>query len=397
MNYMEIIYWFRKSDRNPEAGTLQAQIRIDGVVSKPFTTGIDCLRKNWNVEEKCFEGKNSSQKEKALKAFERRMYDILSTLEAQTPNKFIHPAKIIEVHRKDRQKNKEVIKFFTMPDAFRLYSKLREELSNAEQLDSETLESDQKYIKNILRFLEETKRLTLPATSINESVMDEFVHWMLVKKRTNYYINRHLMLVKRVQKLCHKRGLMDFLPVDGMGNLKVKEKLPVVLEPWEVEKLCNHQFPEALQAVADAWIFCQETSFAYTDYVSLKNEYLQEDDEGIVWIVRERNKTDERHLVPLSDRALQIIAKYGGDLESLPRRCNQTVNSYLKEIAKYAGVNPKLNFHMARKTFVHNSLNYKGMRDVTIAQTVGWSSTKMLKVYARINRESIKREFFGKK
>jgi integrase len=101
-------------------------------------------------------------------------------------------------------------------------------------------------------------------------------------------------------------------------------------------------------------------------------------------------------MTPLSDRALEIIKKYGGSLAGLPKRSNQTMNVNLKEIAKYAGVNSKLHFHMARKSYVHNALNYKGMRDVTIAQTVGWSDTKMLKVYARINRNAIIKEFFKK-
>jgi hypothetical protein len=42
---MQINYWFRKSTKNPELGNLQAVIKIDGVESKPFSTGIDCEKK----------------------------------------------------------------------------------------------------------------------------------------------------------------------------------------------------------------------------------------------------------------------------------------------------------------------------------------------------------------
>ena len=34
------------------------------------------------------------------------------------------------------------------------------------------------------------------------------------------------------------------------------------------------------------------------------------------------------------------------------------------------------------------------MREITIAQIMGWSTTKPLKIYARINKNAIVKEFF---
>ncbi len=394
---MQINYWFRKSTKNPELGNLQAVIKIDGVESKPFSTGIDCEKKNWNHDHKCFEGKGSAQKEKALHNFEQRMRMILTTLEAENPNQFIHPSKMIELHRNDKASRKKPQEIFTMPDAIRFYNDLRKELNKAGQLDDETLENDTKYANNVLKFLREKNRITKAAVDFDLSVMDEFIHYMKVLGRKPYYINRHIMWIKSVHKQAYKRNKISFKPVEDMDLLKVKQELPKVLEPWEVDKVYEYKFKKSLQEVADAWVFCQETSFSYADYISLRDEFLNVDDEGIYWIIFPRDKVEENnYMTPLSARALEIIDKYGGSLEGLPKRSNQTMNASLKEIAKYAGVNSKLHFHMARKSYVHNALNYKGMRDVTIAQTVGWSDTKMLKVYARINRVSIVREFFKK-
>jgi site-specific recombinase XerD len=394
---MQISYWFRKSESksNTQKGTIQAEIKIDGVKSPPFSTEITCERHNWDVQEKCFVGKNSSTREKALRNFELRMRQILSSLEEQSPNEFIHPKKIIEVHKHDKAQNRNLAKIFTMPDAIKFYNNLRSELAKSDKLSDETTDSDTKYSKNVLKFLKDTNRISKAAAGFDQAVMDEFVHWMNVRKMTPYYINRHIMYIKAVHKQAYKRDVIKYKPIQETKLLKVKQKLPVVLEPWEVERIYTYQFKESLQVVADAWIFCQETSLSYKDYYNLKNNNLEEDSDGVIWIILDRQKTGETQMIPLSQIALDIIQKYGIS-DQLPRRSNQTMNVNLKEIAKYCDIDKDLKFHTARKSFVHKALNYKGMRDVTIAQTVGWSDTKMLKYYARINREAIKKEFFEK-
>ncbi|MDI9865678.1 hypothetical protein QM480_15140 [Flectobacillus sp. DC10W] len=217
---MQLNYWFRKSTKNPELGNLQAVIKIDGVESKPFSTGIDCEKK-WNHFHKCFEGKGSAQKEKALHNLEQRMRTILTTLEAEFPNEFIHPSKIVEIHRNDKASRKKPQDVFTMPDAIRFYNTLRQELNEAGQLDDETLENDFKYGKNVLKFLKETNRMSKAAVDFNLSVMDEFIHYMKVLGRKPYYINRHIMWIKSIHKQAYKRDKIGFKPVEDMDLLTI--------------------------------------------------------------------------------------------------------------------------------------------------------------------------------
>jgi site-specific recombinase XerD len=123
--------------------------------------------------------------------------------------------------------------------------------------------------------------------------MDEFIHYMKVLGRKPYYINRHIMWIKSVHKQAYKRNKISFKPVEDMDLLKVKQELPKVLERWEVDKVYEYKFKKSLQEVADAWVFCQETSFSYADYISLRDEFLNVDDEGIYWIIFPREKVEK--------------------------------------------------------------------------------------------------------
>lgn len=392
---MQIKYWFRKSRTSAEIGAIQAVITIDGVSSTPISTGIQTERKNWNGDTYSFEGKGSAAKEKALHQFEIRMKMILQSLEAENPGEFIHPTKIAEVHLSDKLANKAPLKRFTMSDAIRLHLKLRRELMQAGHFTAETIENDEKYANNVIKFLRETGKLALAATSFNTVVETEFKHYMLTQGKASYYINRHLMFIKKCHKAALDNGHIKVLPLNESPLLKVKQKDPIVIEPWVVRKIEKTKFNSTLQPVADAWLFCQETSFAYIDYMSLKNDYLEQDDEGQHWIVIPRDKTENKHYTPMSKKAMAIVEKYGS-LEQLPRRANSTMNKNLKEIAKFAEVDIALQFHMSRKAFAHNSLNYREMQDITVASAMGLRDTKTLKYYARVSKQRIKSEFFKK-
>lgn len=390
---MDVYYWYRKSAKEPDKGTIYGVVRIDGIVSVPFSTGLKVERKNWNANEQTFEGKGSALLEAKKSVLEKRLREILQQLQEDAPRTQIDPNSVIDVHRNLKAMSKAE-KSFNFQEVIRMYIKHQEELVRVGKLAADTIEGYIKRQKNIVMFLESKKYNKIPTIGFDEQIADEFQHWMHLRRMSQYYINKHLVLIKTIQSFAVRKKIALFRPLEKYKLVTVKEKLPVPLQITEIKKVEEFKFNKLLQPVADAWLFCAETSLAYTDYMTLTNAMLAEDEDGTFWIQKHRNKSEQLQLIPLSAKAIAIIQKYGGELESLPRYCNQTMNSYLKEIAKFAGVNEKLHFHMARKTFAHISLNHKKMREATIAQVMGWSTTKELKVYARLNQQAIKEEFF---
>jgi hypothetical protein len=73
---------------------------------------------------------------------------------------------------------------------------------------------------------------------------------------------------------------------------------------------------------------------------SLKKSDLKKDDEGTLWIYKERQKTERAFSIPLIfSEPLEIIEKYKSESEYLlPRLSNQYFNRLLKEIAITLGI-----------------------------------------------------------
>jgi site-specific recombinase XerD len=97
-----------------------------------------------------------------------------------------------------------------------------------------------------------------------------------------------------------------------------------------------------------------------------------------------RNKTDEKAIVYLFDKARIIIEKYKTEKCLLPRISNQRLNSYLKELADVCGIKQNLTFHMARHTFATTVLLLNNVDIKIVSKALGHTSVKTTEIYAKV-------------
>lgn len=391
---MEIYFWYRKSTKSPDVGTISCVVKIDGVESSPFSTKIKTEKKNWNAGEQCFEGKDSSMKELYKENIITSLRIIHRRLMQKRAGEQLHPDDVKNLFLSEKnvvRKPKVVIEFLKVAEE---YIKHRTTLLESGNIAENTIKTYNVRRNNIERFLIATNRRRLSIKDFDEQLADEYVYYLLRQERQKSYIVGIIEFIRAVGDYAVRKKYMKKALLEKFIIKLPKPKIPVVLEPHEVRMIENAEFEPKLQPFVDAWLFCQETSLAYTDYHSLKNNMLIEDDEGKFWIDKERNKTKELQQIPLSDKALRILEKYEFKLENLPHFVPSTANRYIKKIAKKLGIEKHLVFHTSRKTFAHHNLNYKMAREITIANMMGWGSTAPLKIYARINKNAIKKEFF---
>lgn len=389
---MELYFWFRKSTTKDTKGTISCVIRIDGIECVPFSTQIKTEKKLWNSKQQCFEGKGSAQKEAILSAFIARIDTIYKQLFREKNGEQIFPEEIRDLHvvgkrkiKKNPSSLKEVIKEFL---------KRQNELLAIGKKAKSTIQTYEVRINNIQKFLDEKNMNRILCKDFGDNEADEFQHWMLVGNHEQSYINNHIFFIKQIQKFAKKKKYINSIPLDDFEFERIKEKDPVVLEPTEIAKIKNFSFDRKLQLVVDAYLFCQETSLSYGDYMRLTSEMVTEDENGIFWIEKEREKTDIVQYIPLSEIAKEILQKYENSVEKLPRFSPSHANTKIKEIAKIVGIEKKLVWHSSRKTWANNSLNYKNMNGRTIASIMGWTSLAPLKKYARLNKAAISKDFF---
>jgi integrase len=105
--------------------------------------------------------------------------------------------------------------------------------------------------------------------------------------------------------------------------------------------------------VRDIFLFCCFTGLAYADVQKLRPWDIVIGIDGEQWINIKRQKTDTPSHIPLLPAALTLIQRYANHPhcentgQVFPVLSNQKMNSYLKEIADFCGINKQITFHIA--------------------------------------------------
>jgi site-specific recombinase XerD len=150
-----------------------------------------------------------------------------------------------------------------------------------------------------------------------------------------------------------------------------------------------------LQVVQDLFVFSCYTGLAYIDVFNLTPVNLIEKSENNIWIVTNRQKTNEPARVPLLPKALAIIEKYKGHPQALAEGkvlltlSNQKLNSYLKEIADMCNITKPLTFHIARHTFATTVTLTNGVPIETVSKLLGHSKLTTTQIYAKVVENKI--------
>lgn len=114
------------------------------------------------------------------------------------------------------------------------------------------------------------------------------------------------------------------------------------------------------------------TGLAFIDAKELKRTEIIKDNNGKMWIRKGRHKMKKEKArcisnVPLITPAIEILEKYEDHptcIEKdvcLPLFCNQTMNSYLKQIATLCNIDKNLTTHVARHCIFSYSLKISGL------------------------------------
>ncbi|MCS3533106.1 integrase [Chryseobacterium sp. JUb7] len=147
---------------------------------------------------------------------------------------------------------------------------------------------------------------------------------------------------------------------------------------------------ERLIQVRDIFLFCCYTGLAYVDVKNLTKDNVNIGVDGEQWIFTRRQKTDTSVRVPLLPLAKELILKYENHPRCVnsgflfPVISNQTMNSYLKEIADLCEINKELTFHIARHTFATTITLSNGVPIESVSKMLGHTNIKTTQHYAKI-------------
>jgi site-specific recombinase XerD len=170
--------------------------------------------------------------------------------------------------------------------------------------------------------------------------------------------------------------------------------------PWltsrEIERLMQvHTKYATWNFTRDLFIFSTFTGIAIADLRNLKHDNIQRQEDGSLWIVLNRQKTGTASYIPMLDIPIQIMERYrdsefaGKDGQIFKLQTRVVINWQLKRLAKAAGIDKRLTFHMSRFSFATTICLSQGVPIETLSQMMGHLSIRTTQIYAEITRTKI--------
>lgn len=366
-------------------------------------TGLKIFPEFWDKEKKRADVRSTKdsikqgalkQLNRALNRFEDEVDTIISELKSQKVNVAFEDIKIAII----REFREEPVSFFSALDEFIILSKSRRSVSTV-----------QKYVqlKKALLEFQSHSSYQISFSNIDSKFYDKFYPFLISEKNfIDNTANKTISFLKAFMNWAVEREYTDN---KRFNNYKISYDRNDVIYLTENELMSLYNLDlneERLIKVRDVFCFQCFTGQRYSDILSIDWKDIKDGS----WRLRAQ-KTNMIIEVPLNSYAIGIITKYSDCTKPLPTISNQKMNSYLKELCEFAGINEEIKIsqlrggkriervfpkyelistHTARRTFITLSL-IKGMKPNFIMDITGHTDYRMMKKYLGIAKEETRK------
>ena len=228
----------------------------------------------------------------------------------------------------------------------------------------------------------------LAAEIKNQHILD-FKHQMMADGYENATVSGWLQCLKSVFLYGMRNDIIKSNPFFGFKINKNTKNVRFLTEE-EVERIKHKDLQNPrLERVRDLFLFQCYTALSYCDMALLEPKDSQSNEEGILYLRKRRKKTGIEFFVVLLPEALDIAKKYD---YRLPLISNERYNSYLKEIGTLCEIDKPMHSHIGRHTAATYLLNQSVPMEM-VAKTLGHSTTKQTRHYAKLLDKSVIEEF----
>ena len=239
----------------------------------------------------------------------------------------------------------------------------------------------------------------LAFSQLTEDFIKQFEQYVIgevgLKQSTCYNM---IVLIKKVCKLAYREGAADSLLFDNVHVDKGDSRLPKALDREALDKLkalCFDGWEIDLETARDVFLFACYTGAAYCDLMALNPEHLIRDDEGVLWLKFNRQKTGVLCRVKLLPEVLRLMNRLSDERRNtlLPHIDYLTYQSHLKVLRLRAGIALPITSHTARHTFATLITLEQGVPIETVSKMLGHSTVRMTERYAKVTPQKLFEEF----
>lgn len=286
----------------------------------------------------------------------------------------------------------EAVNQKTLMEVFNDYQKMRKPLIG-KKISKDTYDDNALSGRYIKEFMEQKcHRKDIHLQEIKIGFIQGFHTFLLTEKNNRQNsCAKHLKFLKQLMNIAVANGYVQFNPL----NIYKVEHEPVeidFLDINELHKIINFETPiKRFERTRDAFLFGCFTGLAYIDIKTLRQEHLETDENGRIWIKKKRVKTDVLSRIPLLPMAKLLLEKYKDweDDMIMPIQDATDVNENLKDIATLCGINKRVTFHTSRHTFASTVTLANNISLEVISKMMGHTNTRMTSRYAKLVDKAI--------
>ena len=228
---------------------------------------------------------------------------------------------------------------------------------------------------------------------VNFNFVESYDYYLKIdKEMTPRTVEGNILPFRRVVRRAINKGIVRQDPFFNYVPTRVRPKRRW-LSNEEIERIMKTPIANpSRNFVRDMFILSCFTGLSYADVRNLRESNIREEEDGSKWIIINRQKTGTPSYIPLLDIPLHIIEKYRGTGKNgkLFNLMNSSeVNLYLKDIAKAAGIDKRLSYHVARHSFSTSVCLSQGVPIESLSQMLGHTNIKTTQIYAEVTKTKI--------
>lgn len=228
---------------------------------------------------------------------------------------------------------------------------------------------------------------------LTHSFIDAYDFHLRVDKRMNgnTVLNHTIPLRKMVRRAISQDIIKRDPFVNYVAEKPLKQRRHLTMD--EFQKLLTTPITEKhIERCRDMFLFACFTGMAYADVCNLSEKHITQDDNGVMWIRIERQKTKSECRIRLLNVPIQIMEKYKHertDDKIFKLKTLKTIDENLKTIAKKCGIESRLCYHMGRHTYATQVCISQGVPIETLCKMMGHRSVQTTQIYAKITNQKV--------
>ena len=215
--------------------------------------------------------------------------------------------------------------------------------------------------------------------NVNENAVSEFIAHLQKIGNGKQSIHNMLIQFRLFVSIGSKKGYINPFEVQRVKPENKKREFLTNDELAKIEEHYNNSNNQVKECFR-LFLFCCYTGLRISDAMSLNYNHIAKSANGSMMIRKEQKKTHNEVLIPLNEKAKNLIdvSKVGMKLNVFEHR---ETNSFNDMIQRHSPISKHLSSHIARHTFAVQLLE-RGADIYSVSRLLGHTSIRTTEIYA---------------